>query len=293
MFYRRKILISLLASFGGKLDKIDLQKLLFLFSNYQKKPLYHFIPYQYGCYSYQANADLNILQKYGIVKSDKNNWYSSTDMDVLNELGEEDKRILKTITAQHKNKLGAELIQSTYLKFPYYAINSKKLHELLSNNEINTIIRSRPVNNEIGLYTIGYEGISLEEYFNKLIKYDIKALCDVRKNPISMKYGFSKSQLSKVCENLEIKYTHIPNLGIDSNFRKDKYKNNYKAMFDLYKSEILPNMAKEQDTIIALMKQYNRVAITCFEANLNCCHRLHLAEALAKRRDWSYNIYHI
>jgi hypothetical protein len=39
------------------------------------------------------------------------------------------------------------------------------------------------------IYTLGYEGISLEAYINKLIKNDVKLLCDVRKNPLSRKFG--------------------------------------------------------------------------------------------------------
>ncbi|WP_348602891.1 DUF488 family protein [Bartonella tribocorum] len=41
-------------------------------------------------------------------------------------------------------------------------------------------------------FTIGYEGKSLENYLNCLLENNIKILCDVRKNPISRKYGFSK-----------------------------------------------------------------------------------------------------
>lgn len=34
------------------------------------------------------------------------------------------------------------------------------------------------------------------------------------KNPISMKYGFSKSQLQNACEGVGISYNHFPDLGI-------------------------------------------------------------------------------
>jgi hypothetical protein len=58
LYYRRKILLALLEAFEGRLGKIDLQKLLLLFSKLQNKADFHFVPYQYGCYSYQANWDL-------------------------------------------------------------------------------------------------------------------------------------------------------------------------------------------------------------------------------------------
>ncbi|WP_375668511.1 MULTISPECIES: DUF488 family protein [unclassified Bartonella] len=55
-------------------------------------------------------------------------------------------------------------------------------------------------------FTIGYERKSFENYFNQLIKNNIKLLYDIRKNPISRKYGFSKRQLEKVVNNIDIEY---------------------------------------------------------------------------------------
>ncbi len=71
MYYRRKIILSLLQVFDNKLDKIQLQKLLFLFSRYNiEKKTYDFVPYKYGCYSFQANQDLLTLKKYTWIEID-------------------------------------------------------------------------------------------------------------------------------------------------------------------------------------------------------------------------------
>jgi len=43
VFYRRKILLALLQIFDNKLDKIRLQKLLFLFSQKQEKPNHNYL----------------------------------------------------------------------------------------------------------------------------------------------------------------------------------------------------------------------------------------------------------
>ena len=45
MFYRRKVLLTLLQLFDNELGKIRLQKLLFLFTQGQTKKEYDFIPY--------------------------------------------------------------------------------------------------------------------------------------------------------------------------------------------------------------------------------------------------------
>lgn len=53
--------------FGNELEKIRLQKLLFLISRQQSKPDYDFIPHKYGCYSFLANADLTAMVKKGML----------------------------------------------------------------------------------------------------------------------------------------------------------------------------------------------------------------------------------
>ena len=57
--------IKFAASFEGQVDKISLQKLLFLFTKNQAKPEYDFVPYKYGCYSYSAHADLTSMVSKG------------------------------------------------------------------------------------------------------------------------------------------------------------------------------------------------------------------------------------
>ncbi len=294
MYYRRKILISLLKSFGGELTKVDLQKLLLVFAQYQKKPSFHFVPYKFGCFSFQANADLNTLNKYNITSSDETKWYILNQKDLDIELLKEDREILKTITHQFKNKLGDELIRYTYRHYPYYAFNSQLLTKYSDEVNIETVLKSKPDNNKNGLYTIGYEGISFEEYLNKLIKYDIKILCDVRRNPISMKFGFSKNQLMNACENLGIQYKHFPELGIRSEDRKNlSTQSDYDILFKSYLKNTIPTTLDSQENLVKLIKSHKRVAVTCFEADICKCHRLHLANSLKSLNSFSYKIYHI
>ncbi|HMQ70090.1 MAG TPA: DUF488 domain-containing protein [Ignavibacteria bacterium] len=276
------------------MSRIDLQKLLLVFSKYQKKPDYHFIPYKFGCYSFQANQDLNTLEKYKMVSCDKNNWYLESSIDLFPELKIEDQRILKAVHSQFKNKLGNDLIKHTYQHYPYYAINSSILGKILDSNAVEKVLNNKPVNKLNGLYTIGYEGISLEQYLNKLIKYDIKILCDVRRNALSMKYGFSKSQLKYACEELGIQYIHFPELGIQSDQRKFLFtQTDYDKLFKQYVLQTIPETINSQEILVQLINRNKRVAITCFEADICKCHRLHLAESLKKLKDFHFRIYHI
>lgn len=294
MYYRRKILLALLEVFDGKLDKISLQKLLMLVSKQQLKPDFYFVPYKFGCFSFQANADLSTMIKYNQVCIEDNSWIKVDSDKYLVQLKERDRQVIRYIKLQYGNKSADELIKHTYINFPYYAVNSSIAKERLSADEYKLVLYARPKSNKTILYTIGYEGISLEEYLNKLISHDIKVLCDVRKNSLSMKYGFSKSQLQKACEGVGIEYIHIPELGIDSDKRQELHsQKDYDTLFDVYKKEILTHTIDKQNNLIELLKTKKRIALTCFEANICQCHRKHLAEAIVKLPHFTYELKHI
>jgi len=294
MYYRRKILLTLLDTFGGELDKLKLQKLLLLFSQNREKNLYSFVPYKYGCYSFRANADLSTMQKYRQVIEENKTWRKLDKTDYRNELIQSDRNIITSLLEKFKDTAPLAITKHTYINYPYYAIKSTIAHKLLNKEEQNKVKETIPISNETALFTIGYEGISIEDYLNKLIKHDVKILCDVRRNPISMKYGFSKNQLSGFCSALGIKYFHLPNLGIESEKRKElTTQKDYDSLFDDYKELTLSNNLSDQQKIIDLITKESRVAITCFEANIHQCHRFHLANSLQKFNGREYKIIHI
>lgn len=294
MFYRRQVILSILQIFDGKLEKIALQKLLFLFTKRQNKPDYDFIPYQYGCYSISANADLETMVKKNILVDGITSFIKNDKFDYISKLTIFDKKILQDVKLDYGKCNSKALTILTYLNYGYYAINSKVAKDLLTFEQYQKIQLFKPKKENITLYTIGYEGISLEEYLNKLIKNDIKTLVDVRCNPSSMKFGFSKSQLQKYCTNLNISYIHIPEVGIKTEFRQNlNVQSDYDLLFDNYKKTVLRDTKTFQIKILDLLKLNNRIALTCFEANICQCHRKHLAEAITNLPDWNFELKHI
>lgn len=294
MYYRRKILLALLEIFDGRLNKISLQKLLMLVSKHQKKPDFHFVPYKYGCYSFQATADLQTMSKYNQVAIENKDWIKTDNEKYLISLKESDRLIIRYVKQMYGNKTSDELIRYTYKKYPQLAINSVIAKEKLNPEDYQRIIEAKPKSSMTILYTIGYEGISLEEYLNKLIVNDIKVLCDVRKNPLSMKFGFSKTQLQNACNGVGIEYLHIPQLGIDSDKRQElNTQEDYDKLFILYRDNILTQTQGYQEKIIDVLKEKKRVALTCFEANICQCHRKHLADAIIKNPAFIYELKHI
>ncbi|MDZ7846342.1 MAG: DUF488 family protein [Owenweeksia sp.] len=291
MYYRRKIVLALLEQFGNELEKLKLQKLLMLYCRWQEKPAYQFVPYRYGCFSFQANADLKTLIKYNEVEERERVWRKVSGTTYTDSLKGQDRQFLRKLYTLYSQKSANELIHLTYTRYPYFAIKSGIAERHLNAEEMAAVEQEKPVSEEVGIYTIGYEGVSLEEYLNKLIHHDIKVLCDVRRNAMSMKYGFSKSQLQNACEGLGIQYIHIPEVGIASDKRKKlECQEDYDHLFVNYIESTLKSTADQQMRIIDLVKKYQRVALTCFEKDICQCHRKPLAESIANRPEFDYQL---
>ncbi|MDZ4703676.1 MAG: DUF488 family protein [Saprospiraceae bacterium] len=294
VFYRRKIILALLQLFDWQLDKIRLQKLLFLFANKQTKAAYDFIPYKFGCYSYSANADMTAMVTRGFINEDEKTFEKKDKTDYLKQLKPADLKLLQEVKANYGKMNATALMKHTYINFPFYAINSKAAETILTKDELEKVSNAKPKGNKTVLFTIGYEGISLEEYLVRLLKNDVKVLVDVRNNPLSMKYGFSKSQLKKYCASLDIEYVHIPEVGIQSDQRQElNTQSDYDKLFAIYLKNNLSKTTPYQNEILKLLKQYKRIALTCFEANICQCHRKYLAEAIETLPDFNYEVKHI
>ncbi|TRX15936.1 DUF488 domain-containing protein, partial [Flavobacterium franklandianum] len=206
----------------------------------------------------------------------------------------EDEKILVEIVKLYGNMNNSALIKHTYINYPYYATKSTIADKILNEEQLTKVTNQKACSDETILFTIGYEGVSLENYLNKLLKNNVKLLVDVRKNSLSMKFGFSKSLLKKYCESIGIDYIHIPEVGINSDQRQElNSQKDYDELFEKYKKTTLLETNSYQETIINLLTKYNRIALTCFEADVCQCHRKPLAEAIAKFPIFDYKVKHL
>ncbi len=301
MYYRRKVLLSFLEIFEGKLEKIRFQKLLFLLRDKQTKPSFDFVPYKFGCFSFQSYADLRTMIKYELVgelETDSGEFWkrgpADGDRHFVEEILPADRQALLETKSVYGHLTSDELVALTYRQYPYYAIRSEIARNVLTEDELLRVRQETPSNMTPTLFTIGYEGKSIEAYFNALIKNNVKVLCDVRNNPVSMKYGFSRTPLERTCTSLGIKYVHIPELGIVSEKRKNlKTPSDYGNLFAEYERSTLSSTASYQRSVMNLLESEKRVALTCFEADPTMCHRMRLTKALTQLPNWQYEIIHL
>lgn len=281
------------------LTKRDLQKLLFLYLKDFDRSDYSFVPFKYGCYSFVGDKDLNVLESRGWVRLDREKVHLLEELNFTRaDLAQERYRVKKWLK---DNRLrGRELVAASYRSVPYYAINSMMLDDLLESGlleseDIREIDKEKIQNNESIVFTLGYEGLSIEDYVNKLIQNDVKLVCDIRRNPISRKFGFSKKRFSEILAKLSIEYRHFPDLGIDSKDRKSLVsESDYQKLFETYRKN-LPKQEQSIQAIEELLISQKRIALICFEAQHTFCHRHSLCELLEERIEstCNYRIEHL
>jgi len=168
MFYRRKIILALLQLFDGQLEKLRLQKLLFLLTRNQETPAYDFVPYRFGCFSFSAAADLKTMVANHILIEKENSISLSDPQDYYRQLKPADKKLLTELVSFYGAQETSSIIKHIYLRYPFFAINSEIAWNLLDRNDLKKVEESRPRSNATMLFTIGYEGVSLEEFLVRL-----------------------------------------------------------------------------------------------------------------------------
>ena len=130
------------------------------------------------------------------------------------------------------------------------------------------------------LFTLGYEGLSLDTFLQILSDNDVEYLVDVRQRPQSRKKGFSKNALSEACADKGIAYRHFAVFGCPIDVR-----NAYRADGDweIYTRSYLEHLADLPQAVedLASFAWERRSCLLCFEADENFCHRLFVAKAVA------------
>jgi len=292
LFDRQKRLLALLKAHGGEVNNLDFQKLLFLYcKNVERVPSYEFVPYKFGGFSFTSYADKRRLTENGLLSDTERTWKLTSAGKAAAKVNSTIQTEMCLFAKQHAHLRGDALIAAAYRQHPYYAIQSEIIRRILKRDApaLEAVEAARPSPGVAGICTIGYEGRSLEGYLNLLLTDGGTVLCDVRRNPLSRKYGFSKRTLSSSCEGLGIRYEHLPELGIDGERRRDLHtQTDYDALFLDYKRDDLPKQRNALDRIVDWVKDGERVALTCYEIEPRQCHRHCVAEALerAAGNDW-------
>ena len=296
LFERQRLLLTLLDGVGDAVGHTDFQKLLLLYTREcETEPTYEFVPYKFGGFSFTSYADKRKLITEGLLEEDDQNWkLTEAGRAAARSRAVEPLRVAG-FCRQHSALRGNALIVEQYRGHPYYATRSEILEKLrLEPEALARIEAARPKPQPAGLVTIGYEGRSLENYLNNLLRAGVTLLCDVRRNPLSRKYGFSKTTLREACGSLGIRYEHLSELGIASDERRNlETQADFDALFAQYEQHDLPRQEAALAKIRGWIEQGELVALTCYEAQPCQCHRHCVAEALERLSGAKFSAHHL
>ena len=135
------------------------------------------------------------------------------------------------------------------------------------------------------LFTIGYEGLQLEQFIDIINKNNIKTIIDIRELALSRKNGFSKTALSNAMGSNNIQYYHFHELGSPRELRKELHQNKveYDEFFQSYRTYVVNHI----DIIIKALEiaENSKSALLCFEHDPKICHRSILAEIMLSYSD--------
>ena len=134
----------------------------------------------------------------------------------------------------------------------------------------------------MNLYTLGYEGMMVDEYFRILLENGIKVLADVRDLPISRKKGFSRAALAEKCSQHRIQYVHFRELGCPKEIRHTYRKDHNWDVLRLKYVPYLQTKTQALEELIA-MASVNTVCLLCFEADAAGCHRSLICDEISAR----------
>lgn len=130
---------------------------------------------------------------------------------------------------------------------------------------------------------IGYEGQTLDAFISKMSLRGVQTLVDVRLNAISRKRGFSKTALSEALRAAGIEYLHLPELG-NHRDNRDGYATTdtieaHQAR-DRFRDVLTSDRAVSTLERLASLARDRTIALFCFEADEEHCHRQQVREAL-------------
>lgn len=279
---RQKIILAILVEAEHSLTRTVLVKLAFLLRHEcltADQSFYDFVPYRFGPFSFALYRELTALHRDGYVAEQDGRVALVARNQALteakvNELPRSSRLGVSRIVSKYAGMDQAELLRGVYERYPWYALKSE-LENILPASLPDDVTAPPAV------YTVGYEGKSVDAFFNHLLQAGMKLIVDVRANPASRKYGFSKRALSEISSKLGLAYRHLPELGVPGEERAELTDfASYQKLLDQYAQTTLSQRKREIQQLGVLMSSAPSVLL-CFEKDTRCCHRTRLAGAIA------------
>ena len=232
----------------------------------KEMPFYNFFAYKQGPFSHLCFYDLRKLRDNNLVDEEETT-ITKEGKAVLDQVGRKHQNTIRTMLSKFPTE--KKITDYVYQKYPKYTIKSE-------------LIEQKPKKITPGFFTIGYEKKDIDQFLNALVSNEIDLLIDVRKNPFSMNFIYIKDSLMRRLKDVGIDYLHIPELGIESEDRKNlNTKDDYEKLFAKYRTT-LPIKEVYINRLIELGTT-KRIALLCYEADCDFCHRGEIAKVIKNK----------
>jgi uncharacterized protein (DUF488 family) len=281
MLQRQRSILAMLHAAGGSLNRTTLVKCAFLLRQEtalkEDPTFYDFLPYKYGPFSFGLYREIDALRRDGYLDEAEEHIALSPGFCsalTIAPLPQSVKAAVRGVATKYGRMKQRDLLMYVYHRYPWYAIRTEI-------PDIAPPSLPHVPDAEPAVYTIGYEGRSVDSFFNYLLSRGIKAIVDVRANAISRKYGFAGKSLADISSKLGLDYRHMPQLGICSEERQDlAAPGAHEALLDRYERVSLPQKQEHMGVLSSLLLAKSSV-ILCMERDPGMCHRGRLAPRLS------------
>lgn len=133
------------------------------------------------------------------------------------------------------------------------------------------------------LATIGYEKQTQDVVIGRLKDAGVELLIDVRAVAASRRAGFSKTLLAASLNEAGIEYLHLRQLGTPKPGREAARHGRIAEMRAIFEKHLEEPGAQLELARATELTSERKVALLCYEADANGCHRLIVAERICER----------
>ncbi|EMI20518.1 protein containing DUF1130 [Rhodopirellula maiorica SM1] len=132
------------------------------------------------------------------------------------------------------------------------------------------------------ILTVGYEGLEIGDFVERLISAKVDMLVDVREIPTSRKRGFSKTALRQMLNDAGIEYRHFRSLGspkaLRHAVRKDR---DYNEFFSGVRNHLKREESRDALRQIRTFANSYQLCLLCFCKDWRKCHRREVVRELS------------